>query len=162
MEILKVELLLYRIDVFKNIIKKLLNQKAAELIFKKYNLWLWEHFPMSTNSKVVLHRLKLMKTHFLFFFLNFVSMSAFIIFHEKAKGNWYPQCRSSLSLPSQGKLFLACITFTNNGYQFRNPTATYWRCWKWIENDTYLVGKSTPVARQAVVKHLVTQMIHFF
>ena len=24
------------------------------------------------------------------------------------------------------------------------------------------VGKSTPGARQAVVKHLVTQMIHFF
>ena len=67
MEILKVELLLYRMDVFKNI-KNLLNRKAAELIFKKYNLWLWEHVPMSTNSKVVLHRLRLMKTHFLFFF----------------------------------------------------------------------------------------------
>ena len=100
MEILKVELLLYRMDVFKNIIKKLLNRKADELIFKKYNLWLWEHVPMSTNSKVVLHRLRLMKTHFLFF-LNFVSMSAFIIFHKKAKGNWYPQCRSSLSPPKE-------------------------------------------------------------
>lgn len=37
----------------------------------------------------------------LFFFLNFISMSAFIIFHKKAKGNWYPQCRSSLSPPKE-------------------------------------------------------------